>query len=287
MKKINYSNSSVAIYCLSVCFFMLTACQPEESIETNVTSDKSSQTLARAGDCNSECIVPGGPYFENSESKVINWGNRTKTIEVKYYNTETHFVVMAKSTNGWADLLKNSVSVWTAGSVAANTWATYSYPLPSGWEACDLESFVLEVAGNGPPAKFVVDYNLIGVCNDGCETEFTGDVLASGDTKEAVYTFTANSDYDYIKIQGGLTNFVGTNAIVTVTGGNLEVSQSTPGGSTNRIIKIKGSVSECEKITIHVTWNSINTDGIITGDWSVKNRLGSDITHPVNALRSN
>jgi hypothetical protein len=59
--------------------------------------------------------------------------------------------------------------------------------------------------------------------------------------------------------------------IVTVNhGSNITQWQGTPGGSSNRIIKVEGDIAACETITIRITWNSTNSGGIITGSWSVK-----------------
>ncbi len=119
---------------------------------------------------------------------------------------------------------------------------------------------------------------------DGCETSFTGEAISCTNQREAVYHFTSEDDLSYIKIQGGLTNFTGADAVVTVTGGNLAVSQWTPGGSSNRIIKVEGSVAACETITITITWNSTNSGGIITGSWSVKDANGVDVAPSVAGL---
>jgi hypothetical protein len=130
-------------------------------------------------------------------------------------------------------------------------------------------------------------YNLYGVCaakDDGCLTSFTGEAISCGTQREAVFTFTSGSDQDYIKIQGGLTNFTGADAEVIVTGGNLTTSQWTPGGSTNRVIKVEGSVDACEIITIRIRWNSTNSGGIITGSWSVKNSSGIELAPSVAGL---
>jgi hypothetical protein len=117
-----------------------------------------------------------------------------------------------------------------------------------------------------------------------CQTAFTGEAIACGNARQAVYTFSSSDALNYIKIQGGLTNFTGADAIVTISGGNLTSSQSTPGGSSNRVIKIEGSVAACEVVTITISWNSTNTGGIITGDWSVKNANGDDVAPPVEGL---
>nr|WP_294938490.1 hypothetical protein [uncultured Flavobacterium sp.] len=291
MKKITTSNSGVAIYCLLAMTLILTACQKDEMTDKNNNSQKTF-SLLRTGDCESDCIAPDGPYFDIQDSKMVYWGGRTNTsnskkVDIKYYNTETHFVMEVKSTNNWSDLVINGVSSWTGGPVAAGTWGVYSVPLDSGWQACDMINFTLAVTGNGPPASFDVEYKLIGICYDGCESSFTGEALSCGSTREAIYTFTADADQDYIKIQGGLTNFTGEDAVVTVSGGNLSVTQSTPGGGSNRIIKVEGSVSECEVIIVHVIWNSTNSGSVITGSWSVKDDGGIELAPAVPGLSCN
>jgi len=119
---------------------------------------------------------------------------------------------------------------------------------------------------------------------DECETMFSGEALYCGNQREAVYTFKSENALDYIKIQGGLTNFTGDDAVITITGGNLTASQSTPGGSSNRVIKIEGSVETCEEVTISITWNSTNSGGVITGDWSVKDANGVEVAPSVAGL---
>jgi hypothetical protein len=120
---------------------------------------------------------------------------------------------------------------------------------------------------------------------DPCQTEFTGEAISCGTSRQAVYTFTSENDESYIKIQGGLTNFTGADAVVTVSGASLTVTQSTPGGSSNRIIKLEGAVTACQEVTITITWNSSNSGGIITGDWSVKNAAGVDLAPAVAGLQ--
>jgi hypothetical protein len=119
---------------------------------------------------------------------------------------------------------------------------------------------------------------------DECETSFTGEALACGNQREAVYTFTSKDALSDFKIQGGLTNFTGADAVVTVTGGsNILQDQWTVGGSSNRVIKVEGDIDACETITITITWNSTNSGGVITGSWSVKAN-GSDVAPAVAGL---
>ena len=104
-----------------------------------------------------------------------------------------------------------------------------------------------------------------------CTTSFTGEAIECGTNREAEYTFTSEEAITGFKIQGGLTNFTGADAEITVTGGsNITQSQWTVGGSSNRVIKVEGNIAACETITIRITWNSTNPGGIITGSWSVK-----------------
>ncbi|GIZ10083.1 hypothetical protein [Flavobacterium sp. UMI-01] len=211
-------------------------------------------------------------YYEKTAQTTISWGGpnndmNSKTVYIKYFNTATHFVVQVLSTNGFSDVIKNNVS--TGLQAAANTWGTHTYPLQANWKAGDVETLYLQVAGNGPQAIFNINYSLIGLCPEAtCENAFTGTAVSCGTSREANYTFTSKEDLTNLKIQGGLTNFTGSDAVVTITGGNLIASQKTPGGSSNRVITIEGSVAACETITVNIKWNSFNSGGLITGDWS-------------------
>ena len=121
----------------------------------------------------------------------------------------------------------------------------------------------------------------------GCSTEFTGEALTCGTQRQAVYRFTCADAQSYIKIQGGLTNFTGADAVITVSGGNLTSSQSIPGGSSNRVIRVEGSVGACEEIEITISWNSTNSGGVITGDWSVKDGNGVELAPSIPGLTCN
>jgi hypothetical protein len=119
---------------------------------------------------------------------------------------------------------------------------------------------------------------------DACETSFTGQAIACGNEREAVYTFTSKDALSDFKIQGGLTNFTGADAVVTVTGGsNILQDQWTVGGSSNRVIKVEGDIAACETITIRITWNSTNSGGVITGSWSVSAN-GNEVAPAVAGL---
>jgi len=289
---------------LLILFGILHSCQNEELITTADNDVKIANqtkttlitptlyTAIPTGDCATDCIKVGGPYFETTDQQIVYWGGSdgkkfNKTVDIVYYNTETDFVLKVKSNNGWSDLVIGGVSSWSGGTVAPNVWGTYTVPLNTGWEACDLKNFALQIAGNGPQAVFTVDYSLFGICT-ACETSFEGEAISCGTAREAVYTFKSDEDISYFKIQGGLTNFTSSDALVTVTGGNnITTVQSTPGGSSNRIIKVEGGISKCSEVTIKITWNSTNSGGVITGNWSVKGSNGVEIASSVAGLECN
>lgn len=117
---------------------------------------------------------------------------------------------------------------------------------------------------------------------DSCETSFTAEVIHCDSTsREVLYTFVSAEDLDNFKIQGGLTNGVEGNPVVTVTGADLSVSIRTPGHSSNRIISLVGSTVACDTITVSVLWTSNNAGEVITGDWSAS---GGDIDLEVAEL---
>lgn len=245
-------------------------------------------------DCSSTCINPEGPYIEASGSKTQTWGNTAsphwKTVDHVAYNTATSFVVNVTFTHSGGNT-SNTVSVTAFGStqsvetLASGATATFTFALPAGWAACDNVPFSIDQEGQNSPMNLSCSYSLYGICpNRACETSFTGEAIACGNQREAVYTFTAEEAQSYIKIQGGLTNFTGADAEVTVTGGTTTTSQWTPGGSSNRVIKVEGSVGACETISIRIRWNSTNSGGIITGSWSVKDGNGVEMAHEVEGL---
>jgi len=246
-------------------------------------------------DCWSTCINPEGPYIESSGSKTQTWGNTSnphwKTVNHVAYNTATSFVVKVTFTHSGGNA-SNTVSVTAFGStqtietLASGATNTFTFNLPAGWNACDNVPFSIYQEGQNSPMNLSCSYNLYGICiaDDGCTTSFSGEAIACGNQREAVYTFTSQDAQNYIKIQGGLTNFTGADAEVIVTGGNLTTSQWTTGGSSNRVIKVEGSVGACETITIRIRWTSTNSGGIITGSWSVKDGNGVEVAHEIEGL---
>jgi hypothetical protein len=125
----------------------------------------------------------------------------------------------------------------------------------------------------------------------GCQFKgnlLSGEAISCDNTREVIYTFSSEEVIGLFKIQGGLTNFTGENANVYIndelvdfnetsedgwnqgtTSDGFVVGQRTPGNSSNRNIRIEGSMGECSSVVIRIVWNSTNSGGIITGDWSV------------------
>ena len=264
-----------------------------------VTQDIITSPSQRLMDCSSDCINPAGPFVEKSASTSSSWGGpnsdfHTKTVTYVAYNTATDMVVevtylkSGKNTNA-----SDTVSATVNGTrqyvptLASGATATFTFPLPAGWKKCDVLSIAIHQEGQNSPINMNCWYSLFEVCAARCATTFEGDVeLCEEEKREVVYTLTAESDMSYIKMQGGLTNFTGQNAIIEFLegGANLTYSQSTPGGSSNRIIKIEGSMSACERVRVKITWNSTNTGGVITGSWSVKDANGVEIAPSVAGL---
>lgn len=257
---------------------------------TPTSIPSSDYALTPYTDCNVNCIEKDSQiYFEKTDEQIVSWGGPnndkfSKTVYIKYFNTETHFVLQVLSTEGFSDLVIDGVP--TEIKAEPYTWGNYSYPLADGWQACDAANLKLQVAGNGPQGEFDVNYNLVGLCHDdACDNKFIGKAISCGTSREAEYTFTSKEAISNLKIQGGLTNFTGSDAVVTILGSTLTASQRTPGGSSNRVITVEGSIGACETITINIKWNSSNSGGVITGEWSASGS-GIDVD-PITGLTCN
>ena len=150
----------------------------------------------------------------------------SKTVSYVAYNTPTSFVVKVTFVHSGGNS-SNTVSVTALGlpqsvlTLASGATATFTFALPADWEKCDNVPFTIRQEGQSAPINMSASYNLYGICaNKVCETSFTGEAIACGNQREAVYTFTSEEAITGFKIQGGLTNFTGADAVVTVTGGS-------------------------------------------------------------------
>jgi hypothetical protein len=268
-----------------------------DDTSTSSVYQETTSPQQRLLDCSVDCINPQGPFVECSAFTTSSWGGpnlnmHTKTVSYVAYNTATDFVVKVTYVkSGQNSNASNLIAVNANGTIqsvatlASGGTATFNFPLPAGWASCNSVPFTIRQEGQGAAIMMSSNYKLFPVCALRCATSFTGEAVTCGTQREAVYRFTAESDMSYIKIQGGLTNFTGADAEVTITGGNLSSSQSTPGGSSNRVIKVEGSVNACDQVEIRIRWSSTNTGGIITGDWSVKDANGVEVAPSVAGLQ--
>jgi len=156
------------------------------------------------GDCNTDCIdLEADPvmYFPKTDQETVQWGgpqgtNNTKVIDLEYYNTETHFIIRYKSTHSPANLVIDDEDVLEYNG-PEDTWVAYEIELEDGWAACDPIHYDVRVEGQGPPADFVLEYALIGICTT---TEIDTDVdidepICAGD--EVVITGTVSAGGDF------------------------------------------------------------------------------------------
>ena len=151
-----------------------------------------------------------------------------------------------------------------------------TYVLAEGWDFCTAKRFWIKIEGKaGGTTSYFIDYYRYQICEEACELDFYGAgyegqfvVEEVSYNRKAVYTFIPEEAGAY-KIQGGLTNFTGADALVLTEEG-LVVDQWTPGQSSNRIICITGQMEACEAVEITLYWYSTNQDTEITGDWTVE-----------------
>ena len=293
---------------VSISIFVIISCQKNDLAKGDTSENVSGKapvnnTILESipsiplPDCNTECINPDGPYIESVGSQTEEWGNtlhpHSKTVSYVVYNTATSFVVkvtFVHSGGNASDLIRVTALglLQSVETLASGTTATFTFPLPSDWEKCDNVPFTIRQEGQSAPINMSASYSLYGICaNRGCETSFTGEAKDCGTHRVAEYTFTSEEAITGFKIQGGLTNFTGENADVTVThGSNITKTQWTPGGSSNRIIKVEGDIDACETIKICIKWNSTNSGGVITGSWSVSAN-GTEVAPAIAGLTCN
>ncbi len=186
----NLTKNAILPVVIATGIVIMTACQKQEPIKTSM--DKPSGPVLKTTivpDCQSLCINNLFPeYYSMSDQVTIKWGGqkhqKSKTVDIEYYNTDSQFILKVKSTNGWNDLVIDSVSAWTAGPVPADQWGEHVMALPPDWEACDLFQFELQVAGIGPPSCFTISYPLIGICTNENIADYDGNIyptVAIGD----------------------------------------------------------------------------------------------------------
>jgi hypothetical protein len=251
------------------------------------------------GNCTSDCIDPEGPFF--IKTSTADYDENEGTVTLKVYNTATKIVYEITSTTTIRNVRFNNVVVYTSSTPATQPYII-ERDLDEEWEACDLVSAAIRVNrnnntanGGGVSVLFNSSYSLIGLC-PACTLDgnsFTGAAVECGAAREANYTFSSEDGVGYFKMQGGLTNFTVADAVVTIFDGTDDVTidytivQNTPGFSSNRVISVEGALGTCSSIRVNITWGSTNSDGIITGEWTVVDANGDELAPAVADLSCN
>jgi len=229
--------------------------------------------------------VPPAPCTQSSPSWSNNAPCAGEDLSVTFCVTATcgQAQIQWDSLGTWVQLahenpLTGGCLTGTLHAVAAGTYHFRAMYISSG-SGCN---FCPVAFADSPYAVTVV----------ACGCALTGDTFTGtsttacgSSTHSATYTLCSEDGISSFHLQGGLTNFTGADATVTWVGGSgVTTSQHTPGGSSNRIVEIDGSLGECSCITVSMSWSSTNTNGQVTGQWSAG---GSSQTLIVPVLNCN
>ncbi|MES2648250.1 MAG: hypothetical protein V4717_15340 [Bacteroidota bacterium] len=220
--------------------------------------------------CSAVCIEHGsGDYYTKTGSFTGAIGSNSKAIAYTVYNTETDFVVVLNYTrtpaaSGSGSTVKVTVNGNDQTKVLTNSVnQTYTFPLASGWKACDVTTWSLTevpLFDGALPITGGDTYGLIGVCNP-CVNALTADYGCDG---SVTFTFTA-TEAGPIVIQGGLTD----DAIISTASSNVLTRNLTHPAvinSSSSVTRWEGTVEACQVVTVTITFEGGN--GI--GAWSAK-----------------
>ena len=244
----------------------------------------------------------GAVLFNSCQKEILNNDLATRSAANQFLSySEDQICLGSEVTISFNNGYGNSCGMSTiqVSADGGNTWSalgsgapsdgifSYTYALSAAGEYLYRAHYVSSGPGcSGSTIPFnqtVASFPLV-VSANCCSTSFSGIALSCDDTREALFTFTSEEALDFVRIQGGLTNFTGQDAEIIVTGGDLSVQQWTPGTSSNRVIRLEGSVAACETVTILIRWNSTNGDPVITGSWTVKDANGVELAPSVDDL---
>jgi surface protein len=230
-KRINCFKASIA-FLTCLLYLISPSCLKEDGLlQTPLASEiMMLKSVPITFDCSINCINPDDPEcFVVTDKLTVGWGGLkntkfNKTINVRYYNTLTHFVLEVMSSNGFANVLKDEVSIKNfKGTIPPDTWQEFAFPLDEDWKACDKYNFTLKVTGNGPPAYFNVEYQLIGACvhynlSLAVNPVGGGTVTGGGEFKvgeEVELTATAGESYEFVNWTDGDGNVVSVDKSIT------------------------------------------------------------------------
>lgn len=140
--------------------------------------------------CGDVCIDLDNPfyYYVTGQSDWQYFGNQSKQISYIAYNTEEKFVILV--TAGGDFNADATYTVTFEGETAVKNLQgagnlTFEFDLPLDWEACQEVSFSIYQEGGSNPVSLSADYNLIGICEFGCEESFY-----YVENTDGTYTFT-------------------------------------------------------------------------------------------------
>jgi hypothetical protein len=253
------------------------------------------------------CInaTTGNLYAVDFSGSMTQGNNDPYLYNINVYNTLTQIVYTFSSPNN-----SSIACVKLNGSQITLTNGVYAEPLPANWyggQTITKDFWInrnnCDGSGGGVSTTISTTYDLIPPCCTYTGEVFTGQAVSCAQTgREAIYTFGSQNGLGYFKIQGGLTNFTGDDANVFINGiqvdfdavstdgwaqgvvGGYTVGQRDPGNSSNRNIRIEGSLGVCADVVVKIVWNSTNTGGYITGDWTVKDVAGVELAPGVPDL---
>jgi len=182
----------------------------------------------------------------------------------------------------WGPTDTDWVSLTPGGSVVTDGILAITYTPTQGagdyrFRAHYVHGGGCDFANLGPLEETPLEVVLCGCTIEG--NTLTGSTTTSCGSliHTATYTLCSEDGIAAFHLQGGLTNFTGADATIVGPG---DISQHTPGNSTNRIVEIDGSLEECTCATWIITWGSSNTNNQVTGGWSAVG-FGGDLFVPV------
>ena len=259
------------------------SCAKED--QSSTPADQKQMNLKSAYvDCQSNCITPGsGIYYEKTGYSTGTIGANSKRIDYTVYNTETDFVVILKYTrtpvnSGSSSTIKVTVNGSDQSKTLINkTSATYTFPLASGWQACDLMNFsIIETIFNtDKPISISGTYNLIGICISGCTESFS---YATSDNKNVVFTFVSPVSLTGAVVKLTCPHITG----YTATDGKV---YSVNNEKNPTVLTWKGDITACTPVTFSLSFapdcgqNNAGFANVWT-DFTVNEDSKKDITFP-------
>lgn len=220
------------------------SCQKEEQVIR--VNDPVKQLKTTAPDCATDCINPVSPVYFPFVSTLSDGPAATdKTTTVTVYNTLTDLVIEVVSNVETGTVKINDV-VMNPNGIPGGQTTTFTFPLPSGWNACDPWPFKVEILGGGNPDVHEGTYYLIGACPVSCtpQDESAWSAGTRYVSKGNWATFTTWAAGKVSVIYAGQTINIGTATFSAVSSGNVTITINLTGGwyfrSVSENVKVQG-----------------------------------------------